>query len=1130
MKNLIVFFITLAFSINSFSQSNSTSQIELPQILPASPEPSAFVKAGVGNVNTSTGAATASIPLYTIKLKDYTFPIALTYSTQGLRADEASSRVGYGWVLDASSGVITRSVKGEPDEYAQRLASPTDFTSDTDVLYHYYKNASTSGSGFDSQPDEFQFNCNGYSGKFVLDDDYIPRVTSTSNIKIDLDITVTPGSTSGNISSILLTAPDGVKYYFGTYERTTSHNVMRYSAYKLVTKTAFFLDKIELPTGEYILFHYTPINTSVATGITQTLQVSKVNGSMMCGDCSTLNSYTTQKDAVSYATHYLNSITTSNGQLIKFTYSQRPDISGDNRLTALEVVNLKKYQFEYYDVPMSSGNNAIGRFFLTKVRDVVQDAPNTSYDYILDYDRLDQVPLPILFNQDYFGYYNASRYSYLIPSSTKSDGTIDFSFRNPNSDAAKIGTLVSIRYATGGREEFIYEGNTQSTRIEKTSSKSLELSGTGGGSSGVSEPVTYTRSDVMVSWDQTVTLSAYTDDALPFDDQTTDSHVKTLSVSVYEGETLIASRSILGYASTSTDFTLLQGHTYTIKMVIYSYTEIGYVTFIYDKSNYYIYQNKQIPGVRLRQIKYTDPFTAKTYSKFYTYASLGDLTKSSGSARGLSFYSTLATKNFCGDYAAYTTNCNSDIYTSSSTNDVYGSVGSGSLIYYTTVIESDAPDFQNGGTEYTFYSNENGEAAQVVLGESVSYFSGQYPTLSGVVYKKRIFNKDRIIVQEEQNDYETKFDMTNSTYSVYVRKKYQPWDTRPDRLESFDVMQAYYGNCWNRLKKQTNRSYFEGVALTQSTQYTYGQAINVLPETITSIDSKGTETKVSRHYPNTYTYQGEGDDDNRALPGYSALTNKHILTPVVEEVLYKGGMLTQQRKTLYKDWFANTAVIAPEVIQVKESQGDDLHDALLFKQYNSLGNPLHVQMKDDLSIVYLWDDILTQPICEVKNATVDQVAYTSFENNALGNWTILSGTTNTKTGFTGGQCFTGSLKKTISAAGIYIASLWTKQSASVNGASGVLVRSVGDWKLYQWILTNPSTITIQGTDIDEVRLTPAGSLMTTFTYKPFVGINSMTDANNNVAYYEYDSFNRLNLIRDAKGNIIKTFEYHYQEQ
>ena len=53
-------------------------------------------------------------------------------------------------------------------------------------------------------------------------------------------------------------------------------------------------------------------------------------------------------------------------------------------------------------------------------------------------------------------------------------------------------------------------------------------------------------------------------------------------------------------------------------------------------------------------------------------------------------------------------------------------------------------------------------------------------------------------------------------------------------------------------------------------------------------------------------------------------------------------------------------------------------------------------------------------------------------------------------------------------------------------------------------------------------------LITTYTYKPLVGMTSMTDPRGVTTTYEYDAFGRLSKVKDANGKVINTYDYHYQ--
>lgn len=54
--------------------------------------------------------------------------------------------------------------------------------------------------------------------------------------------------------------------------------------------------------------------------------------------------------------------------------------------------------------------------------------------------------------------------------------------------------------------------------------------------------------------------------------------------------------------------------------------------------------------------------------------------------------------------------------------------------------------------------------------------------------------------------------------------------------------------------------------------------------------------------------------------------------------------------------------------------------------------------------------------------------------------------------------------------------------------------------------------------------------VTSYKFKPLVGITSMTDVRGYTTFYEYDQENRLEYVKDPDGNIYSANEYHYKNQ
>ncbi|MBA5791527.1 RHS repeat protein [Flavobacterium sp. xlx-221] len=65
------------------------------------------------------------------------------------------------------------------------------------------------------------------------------------------------------------------------------------------------------------------------------------------------------------------------------------------------------------------------------------------------------------------------------------------------------------------------------------------------------------------------------------------------------------------------------------------------------------------------------------------------------------------------------------------------------------------------------------------------------------------------------------------------------------------------------------------------------------------------------------------------------------------------------------------------------------------------------------------------------------------------------------------------------------------------------------------------------TTLNSLRTIFPNAMVTTYTYKPMVGISSTTDENGKETTYQYDTFNRLATVKDYLGNILKQYEYNF---
>jgi hypothetical protein len=285
--------------------------------------------------------------------------------------------------------------------------------------------------------------------------------------------------------------------------------------------------------------------------------------------------------------------------------------------------------------------------------------------------------------------------------------------------------------------------------------------------------------------------------------------------------------------------------------------------------------------------------------------------------------------------------------------------------------------------------------------------------------------------------------------------------------------------------------------ITNGVSYQFNSNQFISKTTATSSDGKSIVTDIK--YPFDYT-------------GNSLLTQMvglNMLNYPVEQIETKSASPTKSVRTNYFNWGTSPAKIAPQTVEVKVGSGN-YETRLRYSAYDTDGNPLTVSKENDQLISYVWGYNNTYPIAEVMNTAVKNVFHTSFED-ADGN-SVLNDSK------TGRRSRTGGYSKSLSNLdnGSYTLSYWQK-----SGSNWVLQKSTVS------VNTGAYLITLTG-QVDEVRFYPVTSQMKTFTYEPLVGIITQCDASDHTSYYEYDNYNRLKLIRDMNGNILKTFKYQYQ--
>jgi hypothetical protein len=439
--------------------------LQIPNIIPPSPESSFRTDFGNLALNEYRGIPQISIPIYEITNGDLKHSISLSYSKLGVKVDDIPDITGVSWLLNVG-GVISRTVYDLPDERNIRdlisdmaslnISSIQEGTSAGNWLSNKIKNKS-----IDHEVDIFNYAVDGYSGSFYLNNNLQPILLEEgTGVKIEV---------VGNFKDthqFILTGPNGVKYYFGG-DGFTEETYIRDNA-MLNAISGFYLSKIESGNNIINLSYDTDLPKQISMKIDETKSISTfqnfVNGVTNCSpppayqhkfETSLLNVKNTKRlRKIAYANHeiffdYLPWNTMNYGKLdkIRILYAQRLE---------------KQVEFKYIG----------SRLFLEKVQFYeVKNSQNTlSSEYSLDYDDPLSLPPRQSKSKDILGYYNGRANNTLLPDLSLIGAGAAFNEPNLGDRRAffeytKKGTLKSITYPTKGKTYFEYESIPVKTKV-----------------------------------------------------------------------------------------------------------------------------------------------------------------------------------------------------------------------------------------------------------------------------------------------------------------------------------------------------------------------------------------------------------------------------------------------------------------------------------------------------------------------------------------------------------------------------------------------------------------------------------------------------------------------------------------
>jgi hypothetical protein len=1075
--------------------------------LPKTPESAGFEKYGSIPVSELTGSPNISVPLYTLKSQFLEVPITLTYSP-GIKVTQEATWVGLGFDL-ITGGRITVETRGCIDEQGANLFSTSVLKTGIQKLYNRVGSSSSLGlltfattckdcdtsithdvpddwysvNGMAQyglgEPDIYNANFMGYSFRFFFDKltDSLRFLGERNLFNISLTRNINQQITDWTITDNV-----GNQYFFYQKETTTLTLPPLGPLQNNTSTSAWLLTKILHPTGDSVVFTYTNYGSSYP--------VSDWSASLtfMDYDRTLTQSQDNEQNSVILQPAYLTKIE-SNDFAIDFILGSREDIkgAGSKRLNEIRVrdkltntVRKKaSFGYGYFDASLSgtcyaSQHDSITKYYRLRLQLdslTVRDSTSLEPPYKFYYYNGAITPHKKSFGQDHWGFYNGGGGTYSDPCSPKNlipntglGTTLNYSAMN---GYALSRECVPSYMPSMTMDKIVYPTGGSTTFIYEPHSSDIAV----GGGLRIKTIRNYSSSLILAnSLDYDYQAGTYMG-LLGY-------YRVSYALSVCTGMSPGGNQQKFHLSSngTANDHNLL---------VAYSHVKISQRNAI-GESNGYVIKLFNVPNPRQTTGGYGFNILGPHWP--LVGAGYGITTRLYPAVSGFAPTPPMQLDGKLKDEKYYDNNDNLLKWVSF----YYQQAGYSENYYSIKAIDNriggaSASPSSCGGNGQEFVS-DGARRYTLFLSPGKSFF-----TLTDSVIE-RIYHGNN-----------------------YITKK-----------------QAFKYNSHYQLEYEIN----ENSDGTQSITYTKTSAEMEPPHYPITPTGDATLVKDLKN-AHIYDFPIEHTQIRKTLSGDSLVVRSRV--NIFQGALAKKTYILETATPLtLRSQFTPIHYDYPNYPNSPTGSNYTLKLDTKYKlvgtaDYNPKGylSGYHTQQGNS---AYIWDEYYGDMLAKCENADSVDIAFTSFESPAAGRWTINAGGVSTDyTSPTGKKCYSlasGNISITgLSTSKAYTVSYWSKNGAQgVNTTTSTAGITIYGWTYYEHLVSNPGsgTITVSGSGtIDEVRLYPKGSLMTTYSYEPLVGLVSQSDVNNRINYFEYDVIGRLSRIRDENKYVLRQYEYKF---